>query len=65
MPDAVVFDFDGIIVDTEPIHYEAYQEILVPLGLGFSWSDYISHYIGLDDREIFSRTFESKARNLN
>lgn len=26
---AVIFDFDGILVNTEPIHYKAYQEILI------------------------------------
>ena len=34
---AVIFDFDGIIVDTEPLHYRAFQELLAPLGLGYSW----------------------------
>lgn len=57
MTKAVIFDFDGIIVDTEPLHYRAYQEIFVPLGLGFPWEEYVSRYIGFDDREIFSRVF--------
>jgi HAD superfamily hydrolase (TIGR01509 family) len=57
MLNAVIFDFDGIIVNTEPVHYRVYQEIFVPLGLGFSWEEYVSRYIGLDDREIFRRVF--------
>ncbi|HET6419908.1 MAG TPA: HAD family phosphatase [Geobacteraceae bacterium] len=59
MLNAVLFDFDGIIADTEPVHYRAYQEIFVPLGLGFSWDAYVSRYIGLDDREIFRRVFSA------
>lgn len=29
---AMIFDFDGVIVDTEPIHYRAFQQILDPRG---------------------------------
>ena len=46
---AVIFDFDGIIVDTEPLHYKAFQEMLVPRGLGYSWEEYMELYIGFDD----------------
>jgi len=31
---AVIFDCDGILVDTEPLHYRALQKVLAPLGLG-------------------------------
>jgi beta-phosphoglucomutase len=61
---AVIFDFDGIIVNTEPVHYWAYQEIFVPLGLGFSWEEYVSRYIGFDDREIFKRVFSANDHEL-
>jgi beta-phosphoglucomutase len=62
---AVIFDFDGIIVDTEPLHYRAFQEILVPLGLGYSWAEYLRLYIGFDDRDAFRNTFLSAGRTLN
>lgn len=57
MPAAVIFDFDGIIVDTEPLHYKAFQEVLVPLGLGFSWEEYLTCYIGFDDRDAFREAY--------
>jgi HAD superfamily hydrolase (TIGR01509 family) len=50
---AVVFDFDGIIVDSEPLHYRAFQKVLEPLGAGFSWQEYIDRYMGFDDRDAF------------
>ncbi len=56
---AVILDFDGIIVDTEPIHYRAFQEILVPLGLGYSWEEYLDKYIGYDDRDAFRHVFRA------
>ncbi len=61
---AVIFDFDGIIVDTEPIHYRAFQEILVPLGMGYSWDEYLRSYIGYDDRDAFRHLFLTKGKGL-
>jgi len=61
----VIFDFDGIIVDTEPLHYRAFQEILIPLGLGYSWEDYLRCYIGYDDRDAFRNTFLTTGRTLD
>ena len=64
MLDAVIFDFDGIIVDTEPLHYKAFQEILVPLGLGYSWQHYLDLYMGFDDRDAFREAFRAAGRPL-
>jgi beta-phosphoglucomutase len=61
---AVIFDFDGIIVDTEPLHYRAFQKILLPLGLGYSWDDYVSHYMGFDDREAFREAYKTIGQDL-
>lgn len=65
MPVAVIFDFDGIIVDTEPLHYRAFQEILIPLELGYSWEDYLRFYIGYDDRDAFRKTFLALGKTLH
>lgn len=54
---AVVFDFDGIIVDSEPLHYRAFQKVLEPLGAGFAWDDYLNTYMGFDDRDAFREAF--------
>jgi len=54
---AVVFDFDGIIVDSEPLHYRAFQKVLEPLGAGFSWAEYADKYMGFDDRDAFREAF--------
>jgi beta-phosphoglucomutase len=61
---AVIFDFDGIIVDTEPLHYKAFQEILVPMSLGYSWDEYLRHYIGFDDRDAFRAAFRAAGREI-
>lgn len=65
MLNAVIFDFDGVIVDTEPLHYKAFQELLVPLGLGYSWEEYLDRYIGFDDRDAFREAFAVAGRQLS
>jgi HAD superfamily hydrolase (TIGR01509 family) len=50
---AVIFDFDGVVVDTEHLHFEAFNRILEPMGMGFSWDVYLRDLIGLDDRGAF------------
>lgn len=56
---AIVFDFDGIIVDSEPLHYRAFQKALEPLGAGFSWAEYVAAYMGFDDRDAFREAFRA------
>lgn len=63
--EAVIFDFDGVIVDTEPLHYAAFQLVLQPIGLQFSWEEYVDTYIGFDDRDAFKHVFSSHKRELS
>lgn len=63
--EAVIFDFDGVIVDTEPLHYEAFQRLLEPLGLGFPWELYVKTYMGFDDRDAFTESFKAKGATLS
>lgn len=48
---AIVFDFDGVVVDSEPVHYQAFMEIGRGLGIAFDYEHYLRHYIGYDDRD--------------
>ena len=50
---AVIFDFDGVIVDSEPLHYRAIQAALATVGLGFGYDEYLARYVGFDDRDVF------------
>ena len=63
--EAVIFDFDGVIVDTEPLHYEAFQRLLKPLGMGFSWEQYVETYMGFDDRDAFLEAFRNNKADLS
>lgn len=62
---AIVFDFDGIIVDSEPLHYRAFQKALEPLGAGFSWAEYVKTYMGFDDRDAFREAFSAAKMPLS
>lgn len=63
-PDAVIFDFDGVIVDTEPIHYQVFQQILEPLGMGYTWQEYTDTYMGFDDRDAFREAFRTAGQAI-
>lgn len=62
---AVIFDCDGILVDTEPLHYRAFQKILAPLGLAHDFQHYMEHFIGFDDRDAFLHAFKEGGRHLD
>ena len=50
---AIVFDFDGVIADSERLHLRAYQEVLAPEGITMSNEDYFARYLGYDDVGVF------------
>jgi beta-phosphoglucomutase len=62
---AVIFDFDGVIVDTEHLHYEALNRVLEPMGMGFSWDVYVRDLIGFDDRGAFAAVLRKKRQPYN
>lgn len=47
---AVVFDFDGVLADTERLHLVALRDTLATRGWTLSDEDYYTHYLGYDDR---------------
>ncbi len=56
---AVVFDFNGILVDDEPIHFRLFREVLAEEGLDLSEDDYYEKYLGYDDRGCFEAVLEA------
>jgi len=53
--EAIVFDFDGVIVDSERLHLTAYQDVLRPRNLELDQQAYYAHYLGYDDLGVFRR----------
>ena len=50
---AIIFDFDGVIADTEPLHFAGFRQTLAEIGIGLTESDYYANYLGYDDRGCF------------
>jgi beta-phosphoglucomutase len=53
MIEALVFDFDGVIADSEPLHFRAMREMMATLGLTLTSEHYYSTYVGFDDAGVF------------
>jgi len=50
---ALVLDFDGVVADTEPLHFRAFQAVLADAGFGLTAEDYSARYLGFDDAGAF------------
>jgi beta-phosphoglucomutase len=50
---AVIFDFDGVIANSEPLHLMAYQQLLADSAIELTTAEYYSKYLGYDDRGVF------------
>src|SRR2546428_12626720 len=50
---AVVFDFDGVIANSEPLHFRAFRDVLAEDGVDFREDEYYARYLGFDDVGVF------------
>ncbi len=50
--DAILFDFDGVLADSEPVHFACWKEILAPLGVNLDWDFYRDYCIGMADGDM-------------
>ena len=51
---AIVFDFDGVIANSEPLHLRGFQQTLAEEGLELTAHDYFGNYLGYDDPGMFA-----------
>ena len=61
---AILFDFDGVLVDSEPVHCDCWREVLAPLGVPVTWEVYAAHCVGAVDSkmvEVFARLADPPA----
>ena len=57
---AAVFDFDGVIVDSEPLHFRALRDALQASGVSITREEYWSHLLASDDRGAIRLAFERR-----
>jgi beta-phosphoglucomutase len=62
---AVFFDFDGVIADTEPLHLRAYQAVLQADGIDLNKSEYYARYLGYDDVGLFDALAKDRHISLS
>ncbi|MEO6808688.1 MAG: HAD family phosphatase [Isosphaeraceae bacterium] len=58
MISAIIFDFNGVLVDDEAVHFELFREVLAGEGIALSERAYQAEYLGYDDRGCFEVALE-------
>lgn len=61
---AVLFDFNGVIIDDEPVHSEAWREVLNPLGLTYTDEEYYGELLGVPDADFLRRLVAKRGSDL-
>ena len=61
---AVIFDFNGILADDDPIHMQAFHRVAEEEGLTFTEDEYMERYLPLNDRDCFQELWEKNRRDL-
>ena len=62
---AIIFDFDGVIADSEPLHYAAFRHVLAQQHILLTKSQYYTDYIGMDDKGCFSAVLTRHHRGVS
>ncbi len=61
---AIIFDMDGVICDSEPLHMQAFQETLKGEGIMITDQEYYDKYLAHDDKGSFESALEAHQRPL-
>ncbi len=52
--DAILFDFDGVLIDTEPLHFACWMEVLKPFHIQVTTEEYLRRWVGVADRDMLN-----------
>jgi HAD superfamily hydrolase (TIGR01509 family) len=65
---AVLFDFDGVLVDSEPIRFKAGARALEEIGVSLTWERFIRDWLGRTDdaglRDLLADRFEADGKRV-
>jgi len=59
---AILFDFDGVVADNEPIHFTMFQRVLGEIGVPLTEEDYYAQYVGFDDKGCFAAVLSAHGK---
>lgn len=60
---AVIFDFNGVLVDDESVHFDLFREVLAEEGVTLTERQYHEKYLGYDDRQCFEEVLADSGRS--
>ena len=60
---ATLFDYNGVLIDDEHVHLDAFREVLKPLGIEVGEREYFARYIGFDDVGMFRAILEDMQKS--
>ena len=60
--DALICDFDGVVVDSEPVHLACFREVLASVGIDLATEAYYADYLGYDDHDCFEAVGRDNGR---
>jgi beta-phosphoglucomutase len=62
---AMIFGCDGVIVDSEPHHFNALQHVLAGEGIALTHEDDVEHYLAMDDKGCFETALAGQGRPIS
>ncbi|MBN2478168.1 HAD family phosphatase [Candidatus Micrarchaeota archaeon] len=65
MVKALIFDFDGVIVDSEPAHYSSFLKTLKPLGININEKRWYTEFVGTGSYSIMETLFQENGIKEN
>ena len=65
MISAVIFDFNGVLVDDESVHFDLFREVLEQEGVTLTDREYHERYLGYDDAGCFEHVLHDAGRTTD
>ena len=65
MLQTVIFDFDGVISDTEALHHRTFNKVLSQYGINITAKEYYQNYLGLNDFDLFKLFIDEGKLNIS
>jgi len=62
---AIIFDFNGVIIDDEPLHFLAFHEVLRNEGIRLTRAHYYERYLAYDDRRCLREILADNERRMS
>ncbi|HVN90430.1 MAG TPA: HAD family phosphatase [Candidatus Binataceae bacterium] len=62
---ALIFDLDGTLADTEPLHFEAFRTTLSTMGIDLGREEYYDRLIGYNDHDCFAAVMDDRGKTYD